>query len=344
MKTNIARRSIILLAILGTLTAPTFAQDEQKQAIVAGTGGAGGTYTGTYVQWQKICPAFNLTEYKVADQGKPPRNTNGTTENLDLLLSNKIAMAYVQADAVWNLLQKDPNVQNLRTLAVLYPEAVHVITPNKPVIVKVPGKVFGTNDQLVNLTTVESLSGFTVVAWGGSAITAGIIRDHILGGKLTVTEVNTKEEAIAKITAGEAQAMVVVGGYPIEWVGKLDTSWKMLPFPKTLRSKVGSTYADVNVTYTKMGAIGVETGQTSSMLIAQNYGPKRGRLITSAFDCMDNHMEDLRDGDGMHPAWKKINLNNRGNILPPFPFVRDATAPAPAPAPAEKPAKPAAKK
>lgn len=341
MKTNFARRSIISLAVLGALATSAFAQDEQKQTIMTGTGGAGGTYTGTYVQWKNICPAFNLAEYKVIDQGKPPRNTNGTTENLDLLLSNKIAMAYVQADAVWNLLQKDPNVQNLRTLAVLYPEAVHVITSNKPVIVKVPGKVYGTNDQPVNLTAVESLSGFTVAAWGGSAITAGIIRDHIMGGKLTVIEVNTKEEAIAKINSGEAQAMIVVGGYPIEWVGKLDTNWKMLPFSKALRSKVGSTYADVNVTYTKMGATGVETGQTSSMLVAQNYGPKKGRLITAAFDCMVDHMEDLRDGDGMHPVWKKINLENRGNILPPFPFVRDTVA-APA-VPAAKPAKPVKK-
>jgi hypothetical protein len=52
-------------------------------------------------------------------------------------------------------------------------------------------------------------------------------------------------------------------------------------------------------------------------------------------------MEDLRDGDGMHPAWKKINLENRGNILPPFPFVRDTVA-APA-VPAAKPAKPVKK-
>ncbi len=328
--------ALFFACMLSALSA--YAQDDAlKRPIVFGTGGAGGTYSTTFNQWKQVCSQYPLQEHKV-QEGSPARNTVGTTENLDLLLANKIAGAYVQADAVWNLLQRDPNMQSLRTLAVLYPEAVHVLALNKPIMVKGTKKTMGieySTDVEKTLSTVADLSGHTVVAWGGSAVTAGIIRDHILKGQLRVLEVKNKDEAMKAVQDGTAQAIIAVGGYPVDWIRALNSSWKLLAFPKALREKVGSSYAEVKLTYTTMGATGIESGETQSMLVAQNYGPKRAAEITSAFDCMVKNMEDLRDGDGMHPAWKKIDLRNKGNILLPFPFVRE-TPSAPPPAPAKK--------
>jgi hypothetical protein len=274
-----------------------------------------------YREWAHACSRFNLQENKVTLPGKPARNSSGTVENLDALLNNMLTMAFVQADAAWNLLQKDANVQNLRALAVLYPEQVHLLTLNAPVVVKKPTLGFGGETK--NLTTAADLKGLTVAAWGGSAVTASIIRDYMFSGGLNVLEVNTKDEALAAVTQGRAHVIIAVGGAPMKWVSALGPEWKLLAFPKALREKVGTTYADARLSYPKMGANGVESGETTSMLVAQNYGPRMGRAITEAYDCMMANREDLRDQIGTHPAWKKIDPDRKSNILAGFNFVRD---------------------
>ena len=312
--------------------------EEKKIELPTGTGADGATYSTMHKQWVEACPAFSMPEYKVTEPGTNKlRNNNGTVENLQGLLSNQIVMGYAQADAVWNLAQKDPNVQNLRVLAVLYPEAVHVLTTSSPAVIKVPGKVFGTNDVTKSLNTVADLSGLTVAAWGGSYVTAGIISQHIMGSTLKVVEVQNKEEAFTKLKSGEVQAIVAVGGYPVKWMEQLGSEYKLLPFPKAMRDKVGTSYSDAKLTYTRMGANGIESGETTSILLAQNFGPKKARVITEAFDCMVENLEDLRDTTGKHPAWKKVDPEKTTSILPKFPFVRTAGAPnAPSVAPAKK--------
>lgn len=341
---NMIRNAISFAALLA-VTATAFAQDPQKFDFMTATGSDGATYDTVHKQWVQVCPAFNLPVYMLEDAvAKKKRNTNGTVENLQALLSNQADMAYIQADAAWSFLQRDPNVQNLRVLAVLYPEAVHVITTTAPVIIKVAGKVFGTNDVPKQLNTVEDLKGLAVAAWGGSAVTGDIMGKHILGS-LRVVEVSGRDEAFAKLKSGEVQAVVAVGGYPVSWVEQLDSTYKLLPFPKALRDKVGSTYPEAKLTYTKMMAAGIESGETTSMLVAQNFGPKKAAALTEAFDCLDQKLETLRDTRNMHPVWKKVDLSRKSNILPPFPFVRPASyVPVATPTPAAKPAGKAAPK
>jgi TRAP-type uncharacterized transport system substrate-binding protein len=323
-----SRRHILSLAVLSALSASSaFAQVEQ---LPFATGVDGGTYNTTFDQWKKACPSFGLSVGQISD-GTPPklRNSTGTRENLGLLLGNKVAGGYLQGDSAWRMMQRDPNVKaQLRSLAVLYPEAVHVLALNKPLSVKttVPGKLFGTNEAIksVELKSVEDLRGFTVVAWGGSVDTAEIIRDYIIDGQqLTVTRVKDKDAAIAEVMAGKAQAIIAVGGAPVGWVEALTSDWKLLPFPKKLRDKVGTSYADVTLTYSDMGAIGIESGVTPSMLVAQDFGDTpMGHQMTAAFDCLREKLPTIRSTLNSHPVWKKVNLDNQGKILEPYQFFR----------------------
>jgi len=120
---NVARRALIGAALL-VLCLPAAAQQQNRISIT--TGGTGGVYYplggGMAAILSKYVPGLQATA----------EVTGGSVDNLKLINAGKSEVAFSMADAGWEAYQgidkfKDNKV-NARTLMVLYPNKMHVVT------------------------------------------------------------------------------------------------------------------------------------------------------------------------------------------------------------------------
>lgn len=270
------------------------------QTLLIGTGSNTGTYSKMLKEINQTCAsAIPITE----------QNTSGSLENMALLTGNKINGAFTQTDVLYFLGRTDDRLQNVKTLVALHPEEVHVVALAQSKTV-VGGNMLGMGKQPLQVKTIEDLVGRTVGAWGGSYITAQVIRlqSQI---KFDVQEFPGAKEAKAALDAGQIEAIIAVGGAPLGFVETLNKSYKLVPIPNAEVLK--AVYRPAKITYTNLDAMGVATVATDALFVTREYKTEKfssalGRLRA----CILANLDELKEGTGMHPKWQAVDAGNKG--------------------------------
>lgn len=102
-------------------------QKEQKRLFNIATSGTGGT-------WYPLGGALaNLMNKNIPNMNATAQTTGGTVANINLLQQHKVDMAFLQNDTALyatngTKMFKDKAVKNMRGLAALYPETIHIVT------------------------------------------------------------------------------------------------------------------------------------------------------------------------------------------------------------------------
>lgn len=290
--------NIAIIASALALTTGAIAQTQLKVS----TGGPTGTYSRMFKEFASVCKDQIL-------QVEMP--SKGSVENMDRLLDNTANAALVQTDVLFYR-SRNEDLGNIKTLFALYPEEVHVITTAVSTIME--GGTLGLGKKPAQFNTVSDLNGRSVAAWGGSIVTAQVIR---LQSEInyTVVEVNDFKSARAALDAGQVAAIIMVGGQPMDDVKTLDKNYKLLTFNEATVSKLKSVYSPAKLNYSNLGiaGTGVQTISSDALFVTRAYKtPKYTESLAALRSCFVSHIAELQETTGAHPKWQKVDVDNHG--------------------------------
>jgi len=216
-----------LVVAFFSLTSP--AQDISVFRI--GTGGIAGTY---YPVGGLIAQAISRPPgSRPCDQGGScgvegliavPQSSNGSVSNIKAIAEGRLESGFAQSDVVYwaytgtgRFKGKEP-VKNLRVIANLYPETLHLVT----------GKNAG-------IKTVSDLKGKRVSldeAGSGTLVDARIVLSiYGLAEKDLIAEYMKPDVAIEKMKQGQLDAFFIVAGYPTASVRALAADGRIILVP-----------------------------------------------------------------------------------------------------------------
>lgn len=278
---------------------------EEKEAILIASGDikTGSTYAIMVDQVLKYCGDGGNN--KAAYSG-------GGTQNRDWLVANKVNMAALQGDTLEFTRRADPaKVANIRTIVALHPEEIHVIAYAGT---RKEGGVLGFGATTIKYESLANLAGRTVGAVGGSFDSASVLAGAS-GVKFAVRRMSSNEEMKNALVSGQLDAVVAVGGAPLGFVAGLPSSFKILPIPQDIIAKLVASklYAPAKVSYENLGAVGVDTVSTQSLIVSRTYASADMNARLKEFrSCFYNNLNRLKDARGTHPKWQDVQASVRG--------------------------------
>lgn len=283
------------------------ASSESLDTLVVTTGGATGTYARFFNETLKVCAQPPLTEWK----GKQGQSSDGSRTNIDNLLGNTANVGFVQTDALFarKTIDNDPEVERIKVLLTLYPEEVHILTRSP------------------NIHRFSDLGNKRVRAWGGSHLT-GLVLFYKTGVKpAQFFPVPNSDAAVTQVDKGDADAIISVGGQPLDWVLNLPPGWKIIPFD--LVERVRDVYDVATVTYKNLSPTGIKTVTTQSLLVTMDYRSKpKVEALTALRRCILANLDTLRETTGNHPKWRLVSEKNE-SVWPAYAPVVPTSAPKP---------------
>lgn len=290
-------RLILSLAVAAMIPA-AMAQSQLKVS----TGSPSGTYSKMFKEFQAVCKDQIL-------QIEMP--SSGSIENVDRLVGNEANAAIVQTDVLY-FRARNEDLSGVKTLFSLFPEEVHVITKVDSPIHE--GGTLGIGKKPIQLNKIEDLNGRTVVSWGGSFITAQVIRLQSEIG-FNVAEVKDFKQAKEALDSGQAAAIIMVGGQPMADVASLNRDYKLIPFSDAVTGKLKAVYSPAKVTYSGMGqgGSGIQTIATDSLFVTRAYKtPKMVESLAALRSCFVNNVDAIAEQTGTHKKWASVKVENQG--------------------------------
>lgn len=291
------KKFIFALAVASVATL-SMAQSQLKVS----TGSPTGTYSRMFKEFQGMCKD-QIMQIEV--------NSTGSVQNMDRILGNEVNAAIVQTDVLFYRARNE-DLSNVKTLFALHPEEVHVVAPTVSPIKS--GGIGGLGGKPIQLNTVADLAGRTVVAWGGSVVTAQVIR---LQSEIAfnVIEVEGFKQAKEHLDKGTAAAIIMVGGQPMADLQTLGRDHKLLSFPEAVVGKLKSVYVPAKLNYSNMGqgGSGIPSVATEALFVTRAYKtPKMQASLAALRGCFRNSVGELSETLGTHKKWQAVNVSSTG--------------------------------
>lgn len=288
----------VAATVFAVSTLPAFAQTQ----LIVSTGSATGTYSRMFKEFQGAC------KDQIMMIEKP---STGSVENMDRILDNEVNAAIVQTDVLFHR-SRNQDLGSIKTLFALHPEEVHLVSPAVSPIKE--GGVAGLGSKPIQLTDITSLGGRTVAAWGGSFITAQVIR---LQSEIpfNVVEMQNFKDAKAALDAGKVAAILMVGGQPMADISNLGRDYKLLGFPEQVVSKLKNVYVPARLNYSGLGVggQGVQTIATEALFVTRAYKmPKYVESVSALRACFNAKVDELGETIGTHKKWAAVKTGNTG--------------------------------
>ena len=280
--------------LLISLAIALAAMTSYGETLKISTGGTGATYSRIVKELTTAC----MNDIQLQET-----NSSGSMQNIDRLIGNETQAALVQSD-VLRFRGNTEDLSNIKTLVTLHPEQVHLIALASPNIKE--GGTLGFGAKAVTFNTISDLAGRTVVASGGSYITAQVIR---LQSEISfqVLEVADSKAAIEAVNSGQAAAALFVGGAPMDNLKQLNKAHKLLSFPDAVVAKLKNVYKPATLNYSNMGSMGVTSVSTDALLVTREFKtPSMISSLTKFRACFNTKVPELAETTGTHPAWSKI--------------------------------------
>ena len=314
---RLSKRIVSMLSVVMTLLqpAPVLAEPlEGKRQVAPGaeakaasrtasaveiqvsTGIGEGTYSAMFRDMVDVCG-------KATGAAFVERSGSGSIESIERLMNNEVQTAIVQAD-VLHARAKFINLDRIKAVMVLHPEALHLLALREPATEGGIGGLFRRNRPL---QTLVDLAGRRVGAWGGAITTAQLIQAQA-DLRYQVTAFPGLDEAMAALNARRVDAVLAVGGAPLPWVRKLDGHFVLLTVPEHLALKLGRVYRPATLSYSNLSIQPVETVATEATFVTQDYKSAMYREpLLRLRQCLGRQIGGLRETTGRHPMWRSVD-------------------------------------
>lgn len=281
------------------ICAALFVTSAFAQQAKISSGGKGGTY-------------FTMVNQVVATCGTDGSLVNveqlgGSPATITDIVNNKATGGTVQFDVLW-MRSRNQDLTMIKTLFPMHPEQVHIVALNKDIK---KGGVMGFGGTTTVLNDVRSLKGLNVGAQGGSIYTAQAINQLSGLGFNIISDFKSSVEVLNAVREGKIHAAVLVGGAPMEIISKLSREFRLLPFDQQTTDKIKDIYRPKSVVYENMSTTGVPTVEVDALFVVNNYkSAKMSALLNKVRDCVKENIDDLRETDGSHPAWRGVKFDS----------------------------------
>lgn len=295
-------KNVIFGLILLAATSVALADDGSSITIAADS--SSGTYRKMLTEIIGVCSSddFNIVEAKGVSGGAPG--------NLDALVNNKVAAAFLHSDVYFANAQSDSSYGKIQTLVALYPEQIHVLALRESKTSKVGYTSFGKQE----FNSLVDTKGFKVGAAGGGVFTARILTGQGEGG-FQVVAYDSGKQVIDALNSGEIAVAIFVGGAPLPNLEALPKNvYKLLPIGENIASKVGGVYRPSTVNYNGITNGPVKTLAPMATLLTRKYSTV-GKITAQRHfrDCFVAHVDELKDNGS--PAWQSVEAADHG-VLP----------------------------
>lgn len=249
-------------------------------SMIVATGSKAGTYSTMFKNIGQIC----VNSAHLLQKG-----TGGSLDNFDLLLENKVDLAFIQYDVLkaQEKVFKDERVKNIRTLLPLYDEEVHLIA----------------RDNSKNPLKDKA----KVAVWGGSIITAKVIKAK---SKLNfkIVEFKNRKSALHSLNTEEVDVVLAVVGQPATWLRELQ-DYTLLPIPYQKWMK--DFYSPAKLRYRNLSQPHVKTIAVKSLLVTRNFQTaKRKQPLLKYQNCARRSLTKLQEYQNMHPKWINVDFKD----------------------------------
>ncbi|WP_309573172.1 TAXI family TRAP transporter solute-binding subunit [Deinococcus sp.] len=235
------------------------------------------------------------------------RQTSGSEESLDLLMNNRVSLAFVQLDVLKarDQIDHDPRTKELRTLLPLNFDEIHLLT-RQPVMKK---NVFGKT-TVTGITKFSDLKGKKLGSWGGSVVTSNVLKAKS-GVAVNILEFKGRDDTLAALAAGQVDAVLSVVGQPADWVRALDaTKYALVPLDVP-EASLNGFYRPATLRYPQLGS-GVGTYAVQRILVTRDFKtPERRAALLNYQKCALSKLTELQETQGFHPKWNEVTFKEQ---------------------------------
>lgn len=278
---------LLLLGACAQAATPTFMN--------VATGSPTGTYSAMFKNIGKVCTQSAYLK---------ERGTSGSLENIDLLLSNDVSLAFVQSDVLKakEQIDQDARVKNIKALLPLHNEEVHLFAKPGTQKKNIFGKITTTG-----VLSFNDLKGKRVGAWGGSLITAKVLSAK-MAVPYNVVSMKDRDTAFAALNAGQVDAVLAVVGQPAAWVKSL-SGVNLIPIEDP-KGNLKGIYTPAKLMYENLGAASVPTVAVQSVLATRDFKTAdKKKMLLDYQKCALSKLTNLQEDEGMHPKWQEVTFD-----------------------------------
>jgi TRAP-type uncharacterized transport system substrate-binding protein len=237
--------------------------------------------------------------------------TEGGLQNLSALSNNEADVGFVQLDTLKDLRESDASIGALQALMSLNSNLLHIVARAEGYSWEGPTKQEGVvfkrevrGDRKTRpLSNLSDLNGLHV-AVVGSAQKLGREVDRRHNLNIQFDDVQTDEQALTMLNAGQVAAVFSTSGWPSGPVSRLrrDSGLKLLDFdkPQAMEPTIKKNYANI-------GAYNVVFLAAPNLLVTRPFSPKgpNGRNVTALQTCILKNLSALQEGR-TEPAWQEV--------------------------------------
>lgn len=307
------KRFVLAIGVVAAFSTPAYPQDKLPNLIIA-VGGPTGTYMTMMKELNEVCKDRVNLELIVS---------KGSTENLESLVNNRVAAAFVQSDILYAYSRNTAKYNIYQTLVAFHPEEIHVISLRETKV----GTRLGLGGR--EIENLSDLKGLKVGAAGGSVVTSEILAGA--GGEYDTIPFANNDEVISALERKQIQAAVIVGGAPLTVIEKLDgRKFKLVPIGDSISNRVDKVYRKASVNYSNLNSGEVPTLAPVAIMITQQYSVPRRQVAQKAFrHCFVEAIEEIKETPRTHTKWRAITAWDRGVGWPWYNLEGDKPQPVP---------------
>lgn len=304
LNSNVGFAFVIAVAVVAFAFSPRASAADFK---IAGGGGAknGSLYSLTLADIAQSCNTDSTNFAEV--------QSSGSTESLQMLKTNAVGAAVIQSDVLAAAkLENGTSVANLRVVAALHHEAIHLIVRSDA---KTEGGhnlgILGTyGGKEVVYNNAEDLKGRQVGAVGGSLLSLRIVSDLLHYGWVPKQYANTAA-LLDGLSKHEVDAVVIVAGVPSPAVSKINGAFKLLPLRGNADTQ--AVYQAYKATYPNLNqGRSVDTLTAQALLVTHVWHSADAEVrLAGLRTCIWSSTDRMKD-ESQVPTWQDINSGDQG--------------------------------
>jgi TRAP-type uncharacterized transport system substrate-binding protein len=307
-KISLALLTLSLLAA-GQVRAQTEALAPANALRIA-TGKKGKGYSKLYANINAVCgDKVALTEVE----------TEGGLQNLTTLAANQADLGFAQLDTLQDMKGSDEAIGALQAVLPLNMNLLHIVGRAEGYSYKTEkklGGLMGGDKVTLPVDKFSDLKGLPV-AVVGSARKLGRELGRRFAMNLQFVDVETDEQALAKLMAGEVAALFSSSGWPSGPVQKLkrDSGLRLVQFDLAVQPP----YQYVKKNYENLDAFNQGFLAAPNLLVTRPFNASgvNGRAVATLQACIQRNLVNLQDGQ-FEPAWRDVKNLTDTNGWPRF--------------------------
>jgi TRAP-type uncharacterized transport system substrate-binding protein len=269
-----------------------------SNALRIATGKKGKGYSKLFANINAVCgDKVALTEVE----------TEGGLQNLTTLAANQADLGFAQLDTLQDMKSSDDGIGALQAVLPLNMNLLHIVGRTEGYRYRGErklGGLLGGDMVTVAADKFSDLKGLPV-AVVGSARALGRVLDRRNAMGFVFVDVETDEQGLAKLNAGQVAAMLSTSGWPSGPIQKLkrDSGLRLIQFDMAVQPP----YQLVKKNYENLDTFNHAFLAAPNLLVTRPFTASgtNGRAVSTLQTCIQKNLINLQEGQ-FEPAWRDV--------------------------------------